>query len=78
MRNAVANVSFLFDDAVDVGVGFVAESVNVTEAEGRVQVCVEMAGYTAIPLTLTLSTREETALGKNSSLFGDRFYEIMC
>lgn len=47
----------------DVGVGFVEQALNVTEGDGSVQVCVEMTGYTAVPLSVSISTRPGTAAG---------------
>ncbi len=44
------------------------ESLNVTEEEEGVEVCIEMAGYTVVPLTVTLSTRQDTAIGKVKKL----------
>lgn len=48
---------------VDVSVRFMESTLNVTEGEGRVEVCVEMTGLTDLPLTVTASTSPDTAEG---------------
>ena len=47
----------------DVSVGFVSSAFNVTEGEGQLEACVEMTGFSAIPLSLTVSTWPDTAIG---------------
>lgn len=58
-------VSLPFPHA-DVSVNFMESSYSVTEGEGQVTVCVQMIGYATVPLTVTLSTSQDTALGMYS------------
>lgn len=53
------------------------ESLNVTETEGRLDVCIEMIGYTEVPLTVSLSLAQGTARGKNKNqtkLFEESYF----
>lgn len=38
-------------------------SFTVREREGQVGVCVQLTGFTALPLNVTLSTSQDTAKG---------------
>lgn len=48
---------------VDVSVSFMESSFNVSEGDGEVEVCVEVTGFSALPLTVTVSTFPDTAIG---------------
>ena len=51
-----------------VTVNFMASSYSVTEGEGKVRVCVQMLGFSTIPLTVTLSTAQDTARGRDTKV----------
>lgn len=54
---------------IDVTVGFSMPSYVVQEMDESVEVCVSLLGDTAIPITITFSTMQETATGKCSIYF---------
>ena len=47
----------------DVLASYTDSSFRVSEGEGLVDVCVQMTGFAAVPLMVTVSTQPGTALG---------------
>lgn len=47
----------------DVLASYTHSSLRVSEGEGLVDVCVQMTGFAAVPLTVKVSTQPDTALG---------------
>lgn len=63
MSYAARNGVNILSPFAEASVNFTQPSYSVDEGEGQATVCIQMIGYSTIPLTVTVSTTQGTARG---------------